>query len=201
MYEAFDDPYCYQGTSVLRNLLGIADQDALTAFETDMVTLRAEEPFPVGEIEPLLFRAYHGHLFQDVYEWAGEFRVVRIRRDSSMFCYPEHIEGQLDRLFGWLAEQNYLGVDDTTDFATKGAHLLGELNAIHAFREGNGRTQMAFFAMLAARAGHPLDLGLLEPAEFLDAMVAAFNGNEKPLARQIRALLQASSLPPHGETP
>jgi cell filamentation protein len=63
---------------------------------------------------------------------------------------------------------------DKRNFAESGAHFLSELNAIHPFREGNGRTQMAFFAMLADAVGHPLDLSLLEPRSFLAAMIAAF---------------------------
>jgi cell filamentation protein len=189
VYEAFDDPNCYPGTSVLRNRLDLTDQDDLTAFEVDSVTLRAEEPFPEGEISPLLFRAFHHHLFQDVYAWAGELRTVRIHRDQSTFCYPEHIAASLERLFAWLAGEDYLVGLTPDEFADRGAHLLSELNVIHAFREGNGRTQMAFFTMLAARAGHPLDLERLDPDGFLDAMIAAFNGHEGALARQLRQII------------
>jgi cell filamentation protein len=184
-YDTFDDPYCYPGTSVLRNKLGITDPDELVAFEVDSVTLRAEEPFPEGDIDPSLFRAFHHHLFQDVYDWAGELRTVRIHRDQSTFCYPEHIERHLASLFEWLASEDFLVDLDAHEFGEKGAHLLSELNVIHAFREGNGRTQMTFFVMLAARAGHALDLWKLDPAVFLDAMIKAFMGNEAPLATHI----------------
>ena len=74
-------------------------------------------------------------------------------------------------------------------FAGKAVEFLAYLNAIHPFREGNGRTQLTFMAMLAAYAGHPLDLSLLEPAGFLQAMIASFFGDEGPLREQIRRLL------------
>ena len=64
-------------------------------------------------------------------------------------------------------------------------HFLAELNAIHAFRDGNGRSQLAFVTMLADRAGHPFDLARLRPAKFLKAMVASFFGNEKLLAAEL----------------
>lgn len=191
MYAALDDPYCYPGTSVLRNNLDITDKGELEAFEADIVVLRAEEPFPEGDIGPLLFRAFHRHLFQDVYAWAGDLRTVRIHKDDSTFCYPEHIEAQLDRLFAWLSSENFLDGLTAEEFAEKGAHFLSEINVIHAFREGNGRAQMAFFTMLAGRAGHPLNLDRLDPKGFLDAMVGAFNGNEVPLALTLRSILQS----------
>jgi cell filamentation protein len=63
------------------------------------------------------------------------------------------------------------------------------LNAIHAYREGNGRTQLTFLAMLADNAGHPLDLEALDPQVMLDAMIESFEGDEKKLVRAIRELI------------
>jgi len=106
-----------------------------------------------------------------------------------MFCYPEHIHAQMRSLFGWLGDRRHLANLDIHEFAQSGAHFLSELNAIHPFREGNGQTQMAFFAMLASAAGHPLDLSLLDPRAFLAAMIMAFDQSEQPLAAQIRSLI------------
>ena len=66
---------------------------------------------------------------------------------------------------------------------------LSELNAIHAFREGNGRTQLTFFALLADNASHPLDLEKLDPELMLKAMIESFEGDETELARLIRGLV------------
>lgn len=189
MYDATPDPYCYAGTTVLRNRLGLTNQAELDEFEVDAVTQRGTELSPAGRFTPTHFRAVHRHLFQDVYPWAGRYRTIRISKGASMFCYPENIAAQLRTLFAWLAGQDRLSGRNADDFAEAGAHLLSELNAIHAFREGNGRAQMVFFAMLADRAGHPLDLTRLEPEPFLDAMIAAFNGDEGALATQIRSLI------------
>jgi cell filamentation protein len=62
---------------------------------------------------------------------------------------------------------------------------LATLNAIHAFRDGNGRSQLAFFAMLAAEADHPLYTDELDPDDFLQAMIASFSGDELPLRQQL----------------
>ena len=75
-------------------------------------------------------------------------------------------------------------------FAEKAAHFLAELNAIHAFREGNGRTQLTFFALLADRAGQTLDLEKLDPDAMLHAMIASFDGDESELATVINGLYQ-----------
>ena len=75
------------------------------------------------------------------------------------------------------------------DFAENAAHFLAELNAIHTFREGNGRTQLTFFALLADRAGHTLDLEKLDPNAMLHAMIASFDGDESELRAVITGLI------------
>ena len=69
------------------------------------------------------------------------------------------------------------------------AHFLSKLNAVHAFREGNGRAQLTFFAMLADHAGHPLDLEKVDPDIMLNAMIESFEGDERNLARVIRNII------------
>lgn len=189
MYDIIADPYCYAGTTVLRNRLDLRDQAALEAFETDAVTLRGEEDFPIGRFTPSHYRAVHRHLFQDVYGWAGRYRSVRLSKGGNMFCYPENIAGQLALLFADLVRRDLLRGRSPATFAAEAAHFLAELNAIHAFREGNGRTQLAFFAVLADRAGHPLDISQLRPERFLAAMIGSFHGDERGLANEIRRLI------------
>lgn len=74
-------------------------------------------------------------------------------------------------------------------FAGEIAGFLAYLNAIHPFREGNGRTQLTFTALLVAHAGHPLKLRRLDPEKFLQAMIAGFFGDEAPLSRELRNLV------------
>ena len=93
------DDHAYPGSTVLKNRLNIQDQATLDAFEVEITTLRAEEPLPTGAFDSAHYQSVHHHLFQDVYEWAGQYRTVRIAKGSSVFCYPENIPAQMDRLF------------------------------------------------------------------------------------------------------
>jgi cell filamentation protein len=189
MYDAVDDPYTYDNSTVLRNKLDLREQADLEAFEAEITHARAQEPLPPGNLDFVHYKAIHNHLFQDVYDWAGVIRTVRIAKGGHPFCFPENIEGQATGLFGALAMDHYLSGLDSATFATKAAHFLSELNAIHAFREGNGRTQLSFFAVLADHAGHPLDFARLDPEAMLDAMIASFAGDEMPLANIIEGLV------------
>jgi cell filamentation protein len=188
-YAAVPDPYCYQGTRVLKNIPGIRDAAALRRFETAITAQRADEPLPEGRLSIRHYKAIHRHLFQDVYRWAGRIRTVRLTKGTSSFCYPEHIPAQLRRLFGWLKEHDFLRHLDSEAFAGDAAHFYAELNAIHPFRDGNGRVQLVFMTLLAERAGHPLELRSLTRRAFLEAVIASFHGDERPLAAQFRRLI------------
>ncbi len=187
-YAAFDDPYVYKGTSVLKNKLGTQDAAELSAFEVEMTALRAEEPLPTGRFGTAHYRAVHRHLFQDVYRWAGRYRTVRTGKDGNWFCYPEYIPREMDRVFGGLRNNAFLAGRSFEDFAIRAASFLAELNAIHPFREGNGRAQLSFFFLLAQKAGHRLDFSRIRPHAFLAAMVASFAGDTRPLVQEIMRL-------------
>jgi len=190
MYDAIEDPYTYKNSTVLINKLDLRDQAELDAFEAEISSARAEEALPEGSLDFAHYRAIHHHLFQDVYEWAGQVRKVRISKGGNPFCFPENIEGQASKLFADLQSEDHLRNLDTQSFADKAAHFLAELNAIHAFREGNGRSQLTFFALLADYAGHSLEIEKLDPKEMLAAMIASFDGDERRLADVIRGLIQ-----------
>lgn len=189
MYEAVADPYCYPGSSVLRNVPGLKTQTDLDRFEAIATGRRFQEPMPTGRWSVRHYRAIHHHIFQDVYPWAGRLRTVRIAKGDSMFCYPERINAELHRIFARLRQVDVLRHRNPTDFAAGAAHLLADLNAIHAFRDGNGRAQLAFITLLAAQAGHELELERLDPPAFLSAMIASFHGDEAPLQTYLAELI------------
>jgi cell filamentation protein len=188
-YDAFDDPYCYKGTGVLRNKAGLRDPEALDAFELEMTTLRAEEPLPDGRFGPAHYRAVHRHLFQDVYAWAGRYRNVRTSKGGTPFCFPEHIEAQMESLFEQLRAGPCLAEAGRGALVEAAAEFLGELNAIHPFREGNGRSQLAFMHLIGLRAGRPFDFAGVKRETFLPAMIASYDGDYGPLARELEQLL------------
>lgn len=190
MYEAGQDPYCYPGTAVLKNLLDLRTQPELDELEASMTAQRADEPLPAGALDAQHYLAIHHHLFQDVFDWAGNVRTIRIAKEGAPFCYPENIEREMRRVFSELAAADCLRGLAPRAFAEKAAHFLAELNAVHPFREGNGRTQNVFLSLLAQQAGHPLDFKRLDPAALMQAMIASFQGDEAPLARVIVDLME-----------
>lgn len=190
MYESGPDPYCYPGTSVLENRLGLRDQAALDAFEAMITAQRGEEPLPRGRLGYVHYRAIHHHLFQDVFDWAGKVRTVRIAKGGSMFCYPEHIDDEMRKLFARLSAEKFLRGLSAEEFARRAVHVVAELNAIHPFREGNGRTQLTYLTLLAARAGRPLALERMNPAAMFAAVVTSFQSDEVPLAASIEGLIE-----------
>ncbi|MCB1467511.1 MAG: Fic family protein [Rhizobiaceae bacterium] len=187
-YDAFDDPYSYKGTATLKNKLGLRDPALLEAFELEMPTLRALEPLPLGKFDPPHYRRVHRHLFQDVYSWAGRYRTVRTAKGGNPFCFPENIDGEMNRVFAEIPEA--MSAENADVFISKTAHFLGELNAIHPFREGNGRSQLSFTAMLGEHAGYSFDFARVRRETFLPAMIASYACNLAPLMSELRQLLR-----------
>jgi len=106
--------------------------------------------------------------------------------DTTRRSTVEFIDSQMTKLFGELKRENLLRALDLSVFADRAADYLGELNAIHPFREGNGRTQNAFLELLMAQAGHARDFSSIDPKALLSASIRSFHGDTKPLADIIR---------------
>lgn len=182
-----DDPYVYPGTHTLKNKLGLTDPTLLRLAEyatTRQRTLDAPQ-FP---LTPDGFKATHKHLFGDVFPWAGQVRTVGLThsRHQDPFAFPHLIEGSLAKQFRELSASGYLAGLDAGTFAEKAAHHIGELNAIHSFREGNGRTMRLHLKQLADSAGHELDLSRLPGQAWNDASGVSFRtGDAGPLAAVI----------------
>lgn len=185
VYTAEPDPLCYAGTTVLKNKMGLRRQDDLDEFELAMFLTRADEDWPPGELDYAHYKALHRHLFQDVYRWAGKPRSLRIGKGGNWFCYPEYIDGEMQRIFTDLAASGHLLGLPRLEFAEKAAHILAEINAVHPFREGNGRTQLAFLSLLAENAGMSFDDDVLVQDRVIQAMIDSFSGDEEPLAKLI----------------
>lgn len=188
-YETADDPACYPGTTVLINLAHLRDQTALEEFEVEAVGRRALTAPPPGDFDPAHYRALHGHLFGDVFAWAGEYRTIRTAKGGNPFCYPEWIGREMDKLFASLASAAFEPDADEELFVAAVADFLGELNAIHPFREGNGRTQLYFVRLLGLRSGHPFRSESVEREPFLRAMIDSFHGQLDALVDELERML------------
>jgi cell filamentation protein len=157
--------------------------------EVAFFVIRAEEPPPDGGFDLDHYLELHHHLFQDIYSWAGEIRTIRVGKDGNWFCYPEHIRDQLRRVFAELGEPDAIAQMAAPVFATHVGHFLAELNAVHPFREGNGRTQLAFVAMLAKQAGFGFNAEKLVRETVIQAMIESFAGDETRLVMLLRDII------------
>lgn len=193
-YDA-DDTYCYPGTDVLRNKAEITNAEDLDAFEGELSTLRSieilENPI-AGQFDLAHLQRIHLALFQDVYDWAGKIRTVDISRGNSRFANVRFIESAANDIFNKLARENWLRGLDVTALSKRLAHYLSEINALHPFREGNGRVQRIFISQLSQSAGYQLDYSDLEQEQIYQAMELAFNGDESILADLILERLEKS---------
>ena len=193
-YDA-DDTYCYPGTDVLRNKAEITNAEELDAYEGELSTLRSieilENPL-VGQFDLTHLQHIHLTLFQDVYEWAGKIRTVDISRGNSRFANVRFVESAANDIFNKLARESWLKGLDADTLSKRLAHYLSEINALHPFREGNGRVQRIFISQLSQSAGYQLDYSDLEQLQIYQAMELAFNGDESTLANLIFERLESN---------
>lgn len=183
------DPYLDPRTGILRNLLGIEDQATLDRAESSLSFLQAakllEQPVS-GNFDLAHLQLIHRRLFGDVYDWAGEIRQGEIQKGDTIFARYLMIDSAARRLFGQLADEDHLRGLDQNEFSQRSAFYLGEINVLHPFREGNGRTQREFIGQLAREAGHNIEWTGIQQAEMIQASIDAYNGNSEGLARIIR---------------
>ena len=183
------DPYTYPNSHVLRNKFGLTYANQLDRVERRLVTQRAAEGIPSGRFDLAHLRAIHRHLFQDVYDWAGELRTVEIAKDGHQFQFRRYIETGMQDVHQRLVRAAFLRGLSQADFATAAGQIIGDVNYVHPFREGNGRTQLFYLAQLAAQAGHPLNLTRLDAVGWLTASRAAHGGDYTPMAAEIARAL------------
>lgn len=171
-----DRVYCYPDSDVLINKLGIQDQEKLHTFERKLTMLRLLEIIdkPInGNFDFAHLQAIHRYIFQDVYEWAGKVRKVDIAK-GNMFCNVMFIESQAEEIFGKLKKDNYLAGLDRNIFVKKLAYYFSEINALHPFREGNGRSQREFIRSLALKNGYVINFSEIPEEEMLKASQESF---------------------------
>ena len=189
-YDAIEDPLCYPGSQVLINRADLRDQDDLDQFEQLMFLSRSEEPLQEGDLNYEHYKKVHHHFFQDVYDWAGHPQEIRTGKGGNWFCYPEYIDPEMRKLFAQLASEDHLtNILDPDGFANRAAHYIAEINAIHPFREGNGRCQLTLLNLLLKVSGFEMHGDQIDPDIFMQAMITSFHGDNAPLARAIRLMM------------
>ncbi|EJF74256.1 Fic/DOC family protein [Bartonella birtlesii] len=188
-YKGNGDPYTDPKTGVLYNRFRINDKTTLERVESTFSYLRAFELMHVpvrGKFDLNHMKEIHKKLFGDVYEWAGQIRSVDIAKGNSMFASYNRIEGYAPKITQQLEKELYLHGLDADEFSQRAGYYMGEVNALHPFREGNGRTQREFIGQLACEAGHPINWEGVKQQEMIEASIAAHFGNSELLSVLIR---------------
>ena len=171
-----DIVYCYPNTDVLINKLGIREPEKLHKFEKRLTMLRLLDLIdcPIkGAFDLKHLQTIHAYIFQDLYEWAGKIRTVDIAK-GNMFCNVMFIESQADEIFGKLRADKYLERLPRDAFIKKLAYYFSEINALHPFREGNGRSQREFIRSLAIKNGYIIKFADISEAEMIKASQDSF---------------------------
>lgn len=177
------DPYLYAGQKVMRNLLGIRQVQRLEKAAYQFTSLRAAtlDIGPLARGLPHLC-AIHRHLYQDVFDWAGQIRQIDIYEGDTRFCHFEYIEKEGNVLMQQLEDEEWLCGLEKAEFIERLAHYYCEINVLHPFRLGNGIAQRIFFEQLALHAGYSLDWRDIDPKSWADANQAGAMGDLAPLA-------------------
>lgn len=184
------DPYTWRNSDVLRNKLGIRDDNILKEREAFFSVVRHGELI-VQRAAPATnareYRELHNHLFQDVYDWAGRFRTVDISKPGSTFARAHFIARSMEHEFKQLPDLQTLKSMDRDRFAdTMGRHI-SELNAVHPFREGNGRTMRLHLQLHSLAAEKFVSIQAMGPKDWMEASRDSFHtGNHASLAKVIR---------------
>ena len=189
--------------STLKNMLGVTDPHQLDRLEAAFVAARyievESEPPSAGDFDSEHLKAIHQHLFQDVYEWAGHTRDERFtfadgtvatepilsKADGRPFLVGPAIPAALDAIGARLREADNLRGLPRAEFAERAADVMIELNNVHPFREGNGRTQRAFMRELAKESGHDLDFSVVSAARMIQASIAAHEQGDPSMMRRM----------------
>ena len=188
-----DRIYCYPDSDVLMNKLNIHDAEKLQEAERKLTMLRLidllDRPV-VGKFDFKHLQTIHKYIFQDIYPWAGKVRSVDIAK-SNMFCKVQFIETQADEIFGKLKNDCYLEGLPKEKFAKKAAYYFSEINALHPFREGNGRTQREFIRQLAYQSGYILHFSAISEQEMVQASIDSFVCNYKKMEALFIKIIKA----------
>ena len=179
-YEYKDDgdvKYCYPGTQTLINKFGIRNGQELAKVEREISIVKAAvlTDTIIGNFDLEHLKSIQQFLFCDIYEWAGKIRTVDIAK-GNIFCMVQFIEQQFEELYTKLKKDNFLKDAGNIDLVSKKlSFYLSEINVIHPFREGNGRTQRIYCQQLCKNTGKfYLDFSMASEDEMLEASVASF---------------------------
>ena len=196
-YEFLDPDYVYtdKSTGILRNLAGFSNRQDLDFFESAAVTKRAKEladkPLSIKDSRCLF--TIHKHLFQDVYEWAGERRTVEISKEGNQFFPTNYFDTALEYIDNLIVNFKKCETGNKQELSDTLAAILDAINHLHPFREGNGRTQREFLRTLALEKKLQLNLNPPDNTDVYERyMTGTIDGDVKKLSSLIFEMLSES---------
>lgn len=178
-----DNIYCYPNSNVLINKLNITDAKELFEAEKELTSIRLRElqGKPIeGRYDFNHLKTIHKYIFQDLYTWAGKERTVEIGK-GNLFCTTSFIQDYADSVFSKYFSQCYAARYNFEDFIRVLADNYGDLNALHPFREGNGRAQREFARVVCLKCGYDFDLIGATHKEMLEASKLSFDKADSSL--------------------
>lgn len=187
--------YIYEN-GIFKNKLGINGAEMLAKAERELTALRMDllRETPVdGAFDYNHFKEIHRLIFDELYDWAGKERTIDLSRNGALFSRVGFIERSSEKLFEELRAEQYLRDLSKEDFACRAAYYWGEINIIHSFCRGNGRTQREFLRELALKAGYKLDFSTVSPKSLLTATTKSSLGDNKALEEVIRKNLKVGT--------
>lgn len=199
------DPYSQDG--VLKNKFGEKDPKKLEILEKrstirGWIKLQNELiASPNLKLDAALIKKIHKNLFEDVYDWAGEYRTVNIVKGKTMFANALYVPAALEDLVTKLNRDITSKSITANNISEKLAYYYGELNMIHPFREGNGRTQKIFIEKVADKLGYSLQLEKIEPKKLLEVTIESVNGTGRPLKKVFEEVIVTKHFKSRSEQP
>lgn len=175
------DPYVYPNTEVLINKYHVQDLQKLSEIENAIFIIKMREPMPQGNFDYDHLKKIHQHFFGELYEWAGKERRVDISKGESLFARKEFISQEINKISKQLKSENDLKGLNLNQFCQRAAYFFNEINAVHPFREGNGRTLRGFITELSKQAGFHLEWSKVDRAFYIDASIAGFKYDSHPM--------------------
>lgn len=174
VYTTVQSIYCYPDTNVLKNKLNIRDIDLLKEAEEAITAVKQLELLqnPInGHFSKAHFLNIHQFIFGDIYAFAGRIRKEQISKADTMFYPPESIDEELNKVFAKIKAAAMTREKSEEKIFDNLAYVMAELNIIHPFREGNGRTIREFIRLMAKRCGYRLNWGLADKNDILEASI------------------------------
>lgn len=170
MYDVVNSRYNYEGTDVIKNKLDIRDAKLLKEYETGIVGLKLTSLMKNKKVYPFTeegLKRIHKYLFDEVYDFAGEYRLENILKENFRFSEYEFIEENISQIIKKIDIEKMKKMDFDALCKTL-SEIMTDLNVLHPFREGNGRTIREFIREMAYVCGYDVNFSNVDYELILD---------------------------------